>query len=45
MIMNLALKRAPPLQAVLLEKFVTVVLIGHDQDKACFDIPTDVAED
>jgi hypothetical protein len=35
--MNLALKRAPPLQAALLEKFVTVALIGHDQDKACSD--------
>jgi hypothetical protein len=35
--MNLALERAPPLQAALLEKFVTVALIGHDQDKACFD--------
>jgi hypothetical protein len=35
--MDLALKRAPPLQAALLEKFVTVALIGHDQDKICFD--------
>jgi len=35
--MDLALKRAPPLQAALLEKFVTVALIGHDQDKACSD--------
>jgi hypothetical protein len=35
--MKSALKRAPPLQAALLEKVVTVTLIGHDQDKACSD--------
>jgi hypothetical protein len=28
------LKRAPPLQVVLLEKFVIIAVIGHDQDKA-----------
>ena len=31
--MNLALERAHPLQAALLEKIVIVVLIDHDQDK------------
>jgi hypothetical protein len=36
--MNLALKRTPPLQAALLEKFVTIALIGHDQDKVRFDV-------